>query len=124
MFADLITILEDNGKGIHALRKSATEAYARAALHPDRAAPWYLMAALAQDFIDSNERMAVSTDKVRQQFELMTRHAALLDDAYASGDGAAQLTAINTVAASLTQPGGLSGKYNRTEAEIAAGSCA
>ena len=106
MFADLISVLEENGKGIHALRKCAEEAYKRARDDADRSAAWILMASLAEDFIDANERMAVSTAHIQGQFELMSDHADLLDRVYASTDANKQLAALNTLATSLTKTSG------------------
>lgn len=106
MFTDLIKLIEDNGKGIHALRKCAEEAYRRSAADVERSAAWVLMAALAEGFIEANERMAVSTVHIQQQFDLMSANAKTLERAFAESDAANQLAALNTVASSLTKPNG------------------
>ncbi|MFV0334491.1 MAG: hypothetical protein ACK5JR_10540 [Tropicimonas sp.] len=106
MFKDLITILEENGKGIHALRKGAQAARARAAAEPDRAAAWTLMALRAEEFIDANERMAITAGQTKTLFEQIATETARLDTAFAGADAGEKLAVLNDIAASLARGAG------------------
>ncbi len=101
MFKDLIAILEENGKGIHALRKCSEAARHRAASDPDRAAAWTLVALRAEEFIEANERMAVTAASTRQLFDQITAETERLDAAFAGNDPAKKLGVLNDIASSL-----------------------
>lgn len=103
MYADLIDILAANGKGIHAYRKCADRARELAAGTAERAAAYYLLAALAEDFIDFNERMATTTAQTNAVFERFSDWAKRLDTTSDEGDPAAQLAVLNDIAAELAK---------------------
>ncbi|WP_112323416.1 hypothetical protein [Oceanibium sediminis] len=101
MFADLITILEEKGRGLNAFQKCAETARTRAAEGTEQAAAWALMSVIASEFVDANERMAISTSQINWQIEQYVDQAKKLDEAFASGDAAQKLAATNAVARAL-----------------------
>lgn len=103
MYADLIDILAANGKGIHAYRKCADRARELATGSAERAAAYFLLAALAEDFIDFNERMATTTAQTNAVFDRFSEWAKTLDKASDESDQAAQLAALNGIAAELAK---------------------
>ena len=103
MFNYLIETQEEFGHGTHGYIKCAERARQAAVTQPDAAVAHGLLAALAEDFIDRNERMAVTsadTEAARGQF---AQAIAVLENAYASADAAAILAALNRVAATRYQ---------------------
>lgn len=105
MFTELVKTLEKNGKGIHAYRKCADRARELAMSSPDLAASYFLLAAMAEDFVEFNERMATTTVQSNAVFERFAGNAALLDDAFGDGDPGKMLTMLNRIASELAKRG-------------------
>lgn len=102
MFSDLITILEDNGKGILALHKFAEAARQRAQESGENAAAWVLLATYASEFTDTYERMPISIERTAQLFDQLVQETERLDQAYETKDPVKMLAAVNMLAANLT----------------------
>ena len=105
MFNYLIETQEEFGHGTHGYIKCAERARQAAVAQPDAAVAHGLLAALAEDFIDRNERMAVTsadTETARGQF---TDAIELLQTAYNAADATAILAALNSIAAARYQQG-------------------
>ncbi|MBR9651527.1 hypothetical protein [Thalassovita aquimarina] len=101
MFIELADIIAENGKGIHAFRKCAGVAREKAAASPDQAVAYFLLAALAEDFIESNERMAITVAHTIAAFEQFSDTAAQLEDVFGGGKPAEVLAAVNRIASDL-----------------------
>lgn len=97
MFTQLVETLVEHGKGIHAFRKCAAQARAMAET-TDYAAAFFLLATVAEEFVENNERLPTTTREASAAFDRFSRHACLLEDAVAGGPEAI-LTALNTIAA-------------------------
>ena len=105
MFNYLMETQAEFGHGTHGYIKCAERARQAAVDQPKAAVAHGLLAALAEDFIDRNERMAVTsadTDAARSQF---ASAIALLQNAYDTADATAILQALNSVAAARYQQG-------------------
>lgn len=103
MFASLIDTLEERGRGIHAYRAVAEAGFAKAKSEPDRAAGHYLLARLAEDFVEVNERMPLPASVIDGMFQRLAGAARDLDQAYAAGDSTAILAVLNRVAAQAAE---------------------
>ena len=103
MFTYLIETQEEFGHGTHGYIKCAERARQAAVDQPNAAVAHGLLAALAEDFIDRNERMAVTsadTEAARGQFAAAIE---LLQKAYDTADAGAILAALNSIAAARYQ---------------------
>lgn len=106
MFNDLLTIVEENGKGIFAFQKCAEAARVRAADSAEQAAAWVLLAAITEEFVERYERMPITSDLTEQLNGLLAAEIERLDKAYSGADPAQQLAAINQTAWMLIKQGG------------------
>lgn len=105
MFTELVNTLVENGKGIHAYRKCSAKARELAVASPNHAACYFLIAALAEDFVELNERMAITAAQTNAVFERFVDTTALLEDALKNGDSSKMLTVLNHTALELTKSG-------------------
>ena len=55
MFAELITLLNENGRGLNAFRKCADAAKGLAQKNPDYATEFFVLAVYAENFVDFHE---------------------------------------------------------------------
>ncbi|QUS36205.1 hypothetical protein [Falsirhodobacter algicola] len=99
MFTTILDILQDKGRGIHAYAAVARTAMKMAALHPEQAAGFYVLATTAETFVDLHERMPVSSQELAQAFAAFTDDVTALQEAYEGGDPATILAALNRIAA-------------------------
>lgn len=98
-FSDLAQLIKDNGNGVRAFEKAATEAFAAAKANPDLAAAYFILASEATDFADVNDRMPVTkmdSDAAQARF---AAHAAQLDAARA--EPAQLVAALNAIVAEI-----------------------
>ena len=105
MFNYLLETQEEFGHGTHGYIKCAERARQAAVDQPSAAVAHGLLAALAEDFIDRNERMAVTsadTEAARGQFAAAIER---LQKAYDTADASAILAALNSIAAQRYQQG-------------------
>jgi len=102
MFHDLIDILTENGKGIHAYRAFASRALALAAdaERPERAAAYMLLANAADTFVQDNDRMPLSSADMARVFDEFQSHCTMLDAAEGAAD---HLAALNRIARSMAR---------------------
>jgi hypothetical protein len=102
MFDFMVKILAENGKGIHAYRLCAEAGYRAAKSDPAHAAALFLLAATADEFVEVNERMPVTTKEIEEAFARFSAHADRLGAAFSGGSDADRLAALNAVAGALT----------------------
>ncbi|THD76282.1 hypothetical protein E7681_00100 [Thalassobius vesicularis] len=96
MFAEFIETLVEHGKGIHAFRKCAAQARSMAGT-TDNAAACFLLATVAEEFVENNERQPTTTREATAAFERFTRYVSMLENASQNGPEAF-LSALNTIA--------------------------
>lgn len=97
MFTSLIDTLQDRGRGIHGYRALAEAAYEKARSGP-HAAAYYMLAKQADDFVDFTERMPMPAHENDAMFARISANVAALDSAFADGDKAAVLDALDRMA--------------------------
>lgn len=95
-FSDLVDLLDSKGRGLHGYDAVAREALDRARKDVSRATAWYVLAQLAEDFVDRFERMPLSRGAVQGTFGRFARHAAAFDAA--TGSTAEMLAALDAAA--------------------------
>ena len=81
MFIDLIETLQARGRGVAAYDFAAREALERARTDSGRAAAWYVLAQLAEDFVDRFDRMPLPKGAMEGAFDRFARHATAFDAA-------------------------------------------
>lgn len=98
MFSELITLVEENGAGIHAYRKAANMACNRASETGEQAAGWFLLASFADMIVEQNERIAVTSIQTSQWFSAVKTEVERLNKAFSNSDPAGRLDALNQTA--------------------------
>ncbi|MBR9764883.1 MAG: hypothetical protein GYB53_15495 [Rhodobacteraceae bacterium] len=99
MFTPLLETLAEQGNGIHAYRAASQMSWQKAAEIPDHAAAFYLLATTIDAFVDRHERMPLMFAEVKQSFATLKQEIEALSAAYAAGDPAQILEALNKIAA-------------------------
>ncbi|MAY34279.1 MAG: hypothetical protein MRY67_13115 [Rhodovulum sp.] len=97
MFAELITLLNENGRGLNAFRKCADAAKGLAQKNPDYATEFFVLAVYAENFVDFHERMAVDLSATAKAADQFVKVAEQFDAAITSGSAQTRLGAMNEV---------------------------
>lgn len=101
MFDELLTILNENRRGIHAYRKCADKAFERASDEPENATAYFLLGAAAEDFVSKNERMPLSTKDAEVAFSQFSDFVGQLETSLASSSPDEMLQTLNAIAGKL-----------------------
>jgi len=96
MYTDLVDELLAKGRGVHAFSAVAGEAFARARRDTTGGAGWFVLAQLAEDFVQRFDRMPLPQGALEAVCARFARHAAALDAA--AGSAEATLDAIAAAA--------------------------
>lgn len=105
MFNEFVQDLNQQGGSVRAYDKCAREARARIGGEPENAAALLLIAYAAQHFVDAYDDQPLTVEMAGKEFDHFGEIVRTLDDAYASGDADAKVTALNKVAQMLAGAG-------------------
>ncbi|MDF9302016.1 hypothetical protein P5P81_05545 [Tritonibacter mobilis] len=103
MFDSILETLTKHGKGSHAYRAAARLAYEKARDCPDQAAAFFLIATYAEAFVERNERMPLLSNDSENSYNQLKSNLDTLNAAYAAGDPAKILAALNTISVSYAE---------------------
>ncbi len=101
MFDFLTETLDAEGFGILGFQKCAALALEQGAKNTDNAAPYLLLAAAAEQFVNLYEGQPLPTQVAEQEYKRFNGYVADLGEAFASGNENKQVAATNKVAASI-----------------------
>lgn len=105
MFAAVLDNLKQKGGGIHGYAALGEAARAAAKQAPERAVAYYLIATAAENFVETYERLPLSTQALVESSKDITRHIAEIEAAYQAGESAGVLHALNAMSKSLLDKG-------------------
>ena len=98
MFSTILTTLTEQGNGIHAYRSVARLAYRTAIDRPDQAAA-FLLATIADAFVERHERMPLLSKEAEQSFATFRSDLEALGAAYERQDTTEILAVLNRISA-------------------------
>ncbi|HBT02519.1 MAG TPA: hypothetical protein DEB47_22330 [Citreicella sp.] len=99
MFSTILTTLTEQGNGIHAYRSVARLAYRTAIDRPDQAAAFFLLATIADAFVERHERMPLLSKEAEQSFATFRSDLEALGAAYERQDTTEILAVLNRISA-------------------------
>lgn len=103
MFNFVLTALEQEGRGLRAYQTVASRALSILQNDPDRAAPLFLIAQAAEDFVEAHERMPMTTATVDAMCAQMEGIVIDLNEAWSGDDPALKLDALTRTAKRITE---------------------
>ncbi|MDD3312123.1 hypothetical protein [Pseudodesulfovibrio sp.] len=103
MFDSLTEVLDAEGYGIHGFQKCAAMALEQGVKDAGNAAPYLLLAAAAEQFVNLYEGQPLPTQVAEEEYRRFGGYVAELGEAFASGDEDRRVTAMNDVAAGIIE---------------------
>lgn len=98
MFSTILETLAEQGNGIHAYRAVARLSYGKAVECPEQAAAFFLLATVAETFVDRHERMPLLSKETEESFKSFSDDLGELSEAYEGGDPETILVVLNRIA--------------------------
>lgn len=104
MFDEILAVLRDNGKSGLAYGKTIKLTEQAIDEDPDRAIAYKLLGTLAERFIESTGRLAITTVQTEKAFDEFSGAVDILKEGYATEDPAQILASLNKVAITSRTP--------------------
>lgn len=104
MFDEILKTLAENGKSGLAYGKVSDLAAKAMKEDPEQATGYLLLRVLAERFIESTGRMAITSVQTENAYAYFAKQAHSLSDAYASGEVDAIKTTLDKVSLSSLEP--------------------
>ena len=98
MFESLIAVLKKDGYGINGFQKCRAMALNSGLTNGELAAPFYLLSAAAEHFINRYEGQPLPTQTAEEEFQKFVAYADILEQAFSVEDGSRRLAGLNSLA--------------------------
>lgn len=97
-FDEIVSVLEDKGRGVHAYRAVIDFAQKAIAEDPDRAIGYWLLGVIAERFVDTTERQPINSAQTEAAFQNFKACAERLNTAFLTGQQDVVLALLNSLA--------------------------